>query len=121
MVTELPEQYSLRSSKPGTLLRPLGEYLTELGICSNEDIAAVLKDRLGHSIEPDDDSIAAALLESGCISQQDLDKARRLRDADLLGSTLMFRSLPGQVLADMVQQSQVLEFSTGEIIFRQGS
>ena len=120
MVTTQPDQLSLKNSSRGMHLRTLGEYLTELGICTNEDIAIALKDRLDQSIDSNDEHLAASLLESRTISRQDLEKARQMQDKDLLGSTSMFRSLQREVLTNLMQQSAVLEYSPWDTIFKQG-
>ena len=119
MVT-LPDQYSLRDSKLDMPLRSLGEYLTELGVCSSSDIAKALENRPDQSIDSEDEYLAASLLESRAINQQDLENACQLQVTDLLGAISMFRSLPREVLTNLVQQSAVLEYSPWEIIFRQG-
>jgi transcriptional regulator with AAA-type ATPase domain/polyferredoxin len=120
MVTTLPDQHSLRNSRRGMPLRSLGEYLTELGVCSNENIANALENRPDQSINSEDEHLAASLLESRTISRQDLEKARQLQDTDLLGTMSMFRSLPRKILINLVQQSAVLEYSPWDIIFKQG-
>ena len=120
MVTTQPDQYSLSNSSQGMPLKPLREYLTELRICSNENIDIALENRLDQSIDSVDEYLAASLLKSRTITRQDLEKARQLQDTDLLGAMSMFRSLPREVLNNMVQQSAVLEYSPWDTIFKQG-
>jgi CRP-like cAMP-binding protein len=116
MATILPDQHSSPGSRRAMPLRTLGEYLIELG----GDIAITLENLPNRLIDADDEHLAGALLESGTIGRQDLDKARQVRDTDLLGTIPMFRSLPGEILTNLVLQSAVLDYSPWETIFRQG-
>jgi len=120
MVTTLPDQHSLCNSRQGMPLKTLGEYLTELGVCSSNDIAIALENRSDQSIDSDDEHLVASLLESRTINRQDLEKIRQLQDMDLLGAMSMFRSLPREILINLVQQSAVLEYSPWDTIFKQG-
>src|SRR5210317_1950040 len=99
--------------------RKLCEYLLAAGACDETAVMVALDRQENLRTKGYDPLIGMLLLDAGAITKKDLTQALKLQDIDRLANSVIFQSLPKNVISNIHSKSERLVYQANETIFRQ--